>query len=300
MHTAFDTVAHCTPYLPALVAEGAKGGSRYIAAGGNYKLTDRAEIDAMHAHDMMVFLNFEEAGDHIGAISAAQAKKDAQRALVFARDTLGAPKGVAISFSCEPDSRFGAINVITDYPNRIQPYYAEVQQILGDQYRVGAYTFGGWWRKLLAAKLIDFPWLPGASGWYGYQDALASNLWAMRQLTYAEHGLEQNFYAPGITAPLQVDWDALNPAMTDVGAWVSESGALPPEFPADEPLPDTVRRGSTGEVVKQLQRALGVTVDGQFGPLTDKAVRAYQTAHGLVPDGIVGPLSWAVLLKSAA
>ena len=51
----------------------------------------------------------------------------------------------------------------------------------------------------------------------------------------------------------------------------------------------TVKKGSKGEAVKKVQQIVGATVDGQFGPKTDAAVRAYQEKHGLFIDGIVGP-----------
>lgn len=44
-----------------------------------------------------------------------------------------------------------------------------------------------------------------------------------------------------------------------------------------------------GDVIKPLQRALGVTADGYYGPNTIAAVRAYQKANGLTVDGIAGP-----------
>ncbi len=46
---------------------------------------------------------------------------------------------------------------------------------------------------------------------------------------------------------------------------------------------------SRGSGVSALQRALGVSADGVFGPQTQKAVKAYQASHGLTADGIAGP-----------
>ena len=46
---------------------------------------------------------------------------------------------------------------------------------------------------------------------------------------------------------------------------------------------------SRGAPVAALQRALGVSADGVFGPQTERAVRRYQRNHGLTVDGIAGP-----------
>jgi hypothetical protein len=75
--------------------------------------------------------------------------------------------------------------------------------------------------------------------------------------------------------------------------------AAPAPAPAPKPskpsLSGWLKRGSTGSSVRYLQAALGVKVDGQFGPITDKAVRAFQAAQGLKVDGIVGPITWGRL-----
>jgi len=58
----------------------------------------------------------------------------------------------------------------------------------------------------------------------------------------------------------------------------------------------TIKLGSKGEDVKVLQKYLGLTPDGNFGPNTDKKVKEWQKSKGLTPDGVVGPKSWAIIL----
>jgi hypothetical protein len=88
-----------------------------------------------------------------------------------------------------------------------------------------------------------------------------------------------------------------------VASFMDGSTPLPPPIPAAEPAAQpggapgrpTVRRGSTGEAVRQLQQALHIDpADGIFGAGTEAAVRAFQRRNGLVPDGIVGPKSWPI------
>ena len=79
--------------------------------------------------------------------------------------------------------------------------------------------------------------------------------------------------------------------------------------PVEEDTVDIVlnelEKGSTGEQVKALQRmlhAMGYSIgsanpiDGDFGSMTDAAVRAYQKKYGLIVDGIVGKQTWSKLL----
>ena len=56
-----------------------------------------------------------------------------------------------------------------------------------------------------------------------------------------------------------------------------------------------LRIHSRGPAVVAAQQALGVTPDGEFGPITRGAVRAFQAAHGLQVDGFIGPVTAAAL-----
>jgi peptidoglycan hydrolase-like protein with peptidoglycan-binding domain len=51
------------------------------------------------------------------------------------------------------------------------------------------------------------------------------------------------------------------------------------------------RTSSRGGGVRAVQRALGITADGVFGPATEAAVKSFQRRHGLVADGVVGPMT---------
>ena len=70
-------------------------------------------------------------------------------------------------------------------------------------------------------------------------------------------------------------------------------------------IPKTVRKGSKGDVVKEMQSILEKLgydlgpcgVDGDFGRMTERAVKAFQQDHGLKVDGICGPKTFAALLR---
>ncbi len=46
-----------------------------------------------------------------------------------------------------------------------------------------------------------------------------------------------------------------------------------------------------GGGVADLQRKLGITADGVFGPQTTRALRRWQRRHGLTADGVAGPMT---------
>jgi hypothetical protein len=88
-----------------------------------------------------------------------------------------------------------------------------------------------------------------------------------------------------------------------VAALISGAAPTPPLIPAIEPPTGagpgrpTLRRGAKSELVRQIQKQLGVDVDGDFGGQTEAAIRVLQRAQSLVPDGIVGPKTWMLLDK---
>jgi hypothetical protein len=55
-----------------------------------------------------------------------------------------------------------------------------------------------------------------------------------------------------------------------------------------------------GPSVARLQRAIGISDDGVYGPQTARAVRRFQGRKGLTRDGVVGPQTWNALGVSGA
>jgi len=98
------------------------------------------------------------------------------------------------------------------------------------------------------------------------------------------------------TAPVVTPEDApVAPAPThdDAGAKAVATAAKPePAKPAAKP---TLKVGSKGANVKAVQKKIGVTADGVFGPITKKAVIAFQEKHGIDATGVVDAATWAIL-----
>lgn len=66
----------------------------------------------------------------------------------------------------------------------------------------------------------------------------------------------------------------------------------------------TLQIGASGAAVKDLQELLlqrvgvgGLTADGEFGQITELAVKVFQDRYFLESDGVVGPLTWRILLN---
>ena len=77
-------------------------------------------------------------------------------------------------------------------------------------------------------------------------------------------------------------------------------------FKETETVKQTVRKGSKGDAVRELQTMLlklgydlgPCGTDGDFGKATEAAVRSFQSDHRLAVDGVVGKNTWAELEKS--
>lgn len=98
----------------------------------------------------------------------------------------------------------------------------------------------------------------------------------------------------------------------DTSSWkLSKLGTKPskpttpkPNVPGGNKLGDkmpTLKRGSKGRNVRILQGLLAawgwkVSMDGIYGPQTEKAVKAFQGSYAKPVDGIVGPITWNELL----
>jgi hypothetical protein len=125
----------------------------------------------------------------------------------------------------------------------------------------------------------------------------AKNLPAVKQAEFfiAWHSQYKATACPGPFIMSQLDYivSECNKRASGVAPVPS---SVAPVAPAKPKLVGMLRRGSTGANVRYLQAALGgLKVDGQFGPITDKAVRAFQAAQGIKVDGIVGPITWSRL-----
>ena len=73
---------------------------------------------------------------------------------------------------------------------------------------------------------------------------------------------------------------------------MNHGGAASDQIKVTAHVPE-LQRGDSGKAVEVWQTILGVSADGDFGPVTQAATGKFQSANGLEPDGIVGKETWA-------
>jgi hypothetical protein len=61
-----------------------------------------------------------------------------------------------------------------------------------------------------------------------------------------------------------------------------------------------IQRGMKGDVIAELQRIIGASADGDFGPGTERALKAWQVKNGETEDAMVDASDWNVLQKHNA
>lgn len=81
---------------------------------------------------------------------------------------------------------------------------------------------------------------------------------------------------------------ALSLGVSTIGAQSASAAPSTQSVSAKATFSGLVKQGSRGSLVKQVQRKVGVSADGVFGPRTKSAVKHWQKRHGLVADGVVG------------
>ncbi len=126
---------------------------------------------------------------------------------------------------------------------------------------------------------------------------------AVRRLQ-ARHGLTvDGIVGPATWSVIGVDGEeTLTPPASAVAVAASHASTTAaaagadPSAGAGESSPATgTAAGASPNAIAQLQSALHLTPDGDFGPETEAAVRRLQARHGLTVDGVVGPATWSVI-----
>lgn len=125
----------------------------------------------------------------------------------------------------------------------------------------------------------------GAVGTLGvHKDAVITKARSLGLRSGAEYTGRKDEMHVELNVPLDQALDLVRRLQTPPGSTPPPASGRP-----------TLQKGSTGDAVTLVQRWLGLTQDGIFGPMTEAKVIWYQKMKGLDADGVVGPLTWAAM-----
>jgi peptidoglycan hydrolase-like protein with peptidoglycan-binding domain len=147
-------------------------------------------------------------------------------------------------------------------------------------------------------SLLRSEWAPNR------RDLAAEQLWELSLgRSRARRRAAELRFVPASSRAKRISLGALAALSVGPTAGLAEGQAV--AATSGEP-PTTTEHGislsseSQGRQVELLQEALGIIVDGIYGPETEGAVRSLQASRGLTVDGIAGPETTAALRSNAS
>lgn len=202
------------------------------------------------------------------------------------------------------DEGKATVYIGTTDPGRVAPRRVEGTAILCPGYLSGAFAHG--WHKgkyRAGVQRIEFPiWRDNVSdgqirrGGTIYRGLFGINFHhggdSSGPVGNWSEGCQVVRFVRDLEHALAALPDPFDYALLDAGDFPAEAAAVFAAAPRSVPA---MRRGSSGPFVAVVQRALGITADGVFGPKTEAAVREWQRARRLDADGVVGPATWSAM-----
>jgi Putative peptidoglycan binding domain/Rv2525c-like, glycoside hydrolase-like domain len=267
-----DALQPFTEVANSLYSNGFDFAMRYL------KNLSQSEIDSLRNNGVALGLIFEQGAGNAFK-GASQGTTDGNAARLQA-DDFGVPSTVTIFTTVDADVDTSQLPIISDY---LAAFTAAVTP-----YPVGIYACGV---VLDYIKGRAVPWLAGAMGWCGSHECDDAGGWVIKQGPTLDDG---GSWAGEDWVSIGFPYDP-NLATNINWAWSPQRGPHPHIHIPTVPV---LQLGDTGKSVEILQQALNahpLRVDGDFGPVTDYAVRAFQSANGLPVDGIVGEDTWRCL-----
>jgi Domain of unknown function (DUF1906) len=168
-----DTDGNVSGHIALLKSKNVGVVGRYYSAAAWKRIT-KSEAQAIAAAQIKLFMVFEDRGDP--DLEGDAGTSDAQLAWSQAR-SIGQPNGSAIYFALEHlPSGYGSAQI----PG-IKNYMQQIRAVIGDHFKIGAYSNGTTLDALLDSNLIDYAWLSASRGFDGSQAFYEHGRWAIAQ-----------------------------------------------------------------------------------------------------------------------
>lgn len=111
------------------------------------------------------------------------------------------------------------------------------------------------------------------------------------------HSIWRPPYDAELVTPAVTTAPVVAPVVAEPAPVAPVSSVEPVSAPTAPKTFTLLKEGSKGDKVKELQKRLGITADGIFGPITERHVVAFQEKKGLPKTGIVDETTWNRMFK---